>query len=83
MLLKWNKAQTTQASLTKQAGIYVCPEQDSIQVTRYLNKEARRFWATFSPTCLLAVSGAAVALAQPRAPHEHVPTSQMVSQFCH
>ena len=68
VLFKWNKAQITQASPSKQAGICVCPEQDSIQVTRYLSKEARKFCATFSPTCLLAVSGAAVAPAQLRAP---------------
>lgn len=73
MLFKWNKAEITQASLSEQAGICVCPEQDS--VTRYPSKEARRFWATFSPTCLLAVPGAAVAPAQQRATHGHVPTS--------
>lgn len=83
MLFKWNKAQITQASPSEQAGICVCPEQDSIQATRYPSKEARRFWATFSPTRLLALSGAAVAPAQPRAPHGHVPTRWlMVSQLC-
>lgn len=39
--------------------------------------EQRGQEATFSPTSLLAVSGA-VAPAEPRAPHGHVPTSQLM-----
>lgn len=68
-LFGWNKAQITQASPCEQAGICVYPEQGSIQVTHYPRKEVRRFWVTFSPIGLSAVSGAAVDPAQPRASH--------------
>lgn len=60
VLFRWNKAQITPASPCEQAGICVCLEQGSIQVTHHPRKEVRRFWVTFF-SCFRSSSGSSPA----------------------